>query len=1106
VADRNIYAGFFNRAILGARTLEDNIFEAVRQTVRDLGGRIIGECVVDGSGTGLEIVDDAAAINERKLTVEGNLPCLSDSGEVFIGMGSNSALVTSVEGSRTIVLHDPAWFEDLPYENDDGTTYRVYLHNTRFPIDVGIGDNGSRGYSRWVDAPGVTVAPSAVSDGGSGLRLRVTTGLTGLGVQEWLTSNDEDDDWSYDCIVYLDTDVAGVTISDDDPDVAIAFGAKLTRLAIGGWVVDITGIGDGYLGQASPSLVAARYKIVVLGPVITTTNFDSNRSYIFLGTVESDTVAEIIDMTGQHVIESVSQTLNDLSGVPETVIAKGWTDRPTLTINADDLDIGVGEAYVDGAITVTSLDTVGPFAPSSTTYVYWDNTAPGWDFSTSFSTAAGASAVPAYRVETDGASQITLVTTIMKMVNEFNEQLVLSVSGTSAHRAMFNTLEGALAFAAALNTTATNRRGYVIELLGNVTVSASISDADLVGVPNVTFRARGGRMIASSAGAAIDGSKVAWSFDDPLFRVASGATLRNWRFEGVYFDYNGTGTAADTAVVANFGDVDGLEFVECTVDGNDVLGSNVYLPHVVYSEANEVKRLTFDRCRLYSAESVLWVTAAAEASSFLLVRDCVVENDSAATVLSQAGFLTDIGAAGGTQTKWTIRGNKGTALQGNGIRSRKLSDSRIHDNDLDVTGNFSVVHLGNDSDMTDVVRINIRDNFFRRNDGTTAPLMKLTGADTTSAFRTCWFIHDNLIDGRTAPAGSVGIDLNVDDIVGLGETSGNNLIHDNAVVNVETGITVKSLHRSLVHSNVVVAEAAGIAVSMEDECTVSVYGNVIALDGADPSGIVLDAQGGTDERGFMAFGNVIDMVDAASGTPIGINCLPSGASSASSDSPAVFALNVILGDSGLTCRGLLFQGSTAVVIGNVMRDCGVRFDEGLGGVDSSEIVFALNILESGDDVTGDDISGSAFVGNVLTSGNFTFELAAHMVVTGNHINNAIFGIDGGTGGGVVLTGNMILNNIGFDTPDGQDSVIVGNVVGGTMNDGVASQSVVAVGNYWTDTSAAHSFSVLSGVYVGNKFNDDVTLEASSINGVFVGNRIDGSLTNSGGDTVANNDT
>ncbi len=298
------YKGFFAKAILGALEFEDWIFNALREHVEDVVGRSVGETVLDPTTTGLGITttEGVDAINDRRMTITGDLPCMSNSGHLM-RCGDGISLLQDIEGSRTITLQDPAWFEDLPYENADGSTYYVYLGRSNYPIDVGIARDGSRGYSDIVDVPGFTVNPNVVTDTGTYLELGLNAVLTSLGMQQWLTSNNDDPDWSYDCVVWLDTDQTGVEIATDDPDVAIAFFAKLVRNGVtGAWTINLNGFGDGYLGQATPSTTPAHYKVCILGPLITNTNaLQSDDDWVFVGTVASAVASETEDTSGQVI-------------------------------------------------------------------------------------------------------------------------------------------------------------------------------------------------------------------------------------------------------------------------------------------------------------------------------------------------------------------------------------------------------------------------------------------------------------------------------------------------------------------------------------------------------------------------------------------------------------------------------------------------------------------------------------------------------------------------------------------------------------------------------------------------------------------------------------
>lgn len=304
------YAGFFPNAIIGYATIEDDIFEAARSFLKTTIGGVVGEAVIDNTLTGLGIVASADPLNDRKLTVVGNLPAMSEGG-ALIRAGDGISLEQVTEGTYTYDLQNPAWFEECPFENNGGDTYNVYLRASRYPVNIGIADNGGRGYSRWVDVPGITINPDSVTTHtvGTGLQLNISTALTTLGHPRWLTSNTNDPDWSYDVAVWLDTDVAGVDIASDDPEEGVYRGVMVKDPTTSSWMVRIDGAaaGDKFLGQGDTlySTTASDYKICIFGPFISKSDFTTNPDYVLLGTVISGG-SENIDTSGQRIMEEVS--------------------------------------------------------------------------------------------------------------------------------------------------------------------------------------------------------------------------------------------------------------------------------------------------------------------------------------------------------------------------------------------------------------------------------------------------------------------------------------------------------------------------------------------------------------------------------------------------------------------------------------------------------------------------------------------------------------------------------------------------------------------------------------------------------------------------------
>jgi hypothetical protein len=299
---RSVYTGFFAKQIIGPESLDNYLLRAISDELESTIGVVCGEAVFDPSGTGvgLGITASADALNDRRLTITGDKQAVTDSGDMMT-CGSTSAIRTYTSGSYTLSVHNPSWFVNVPYENQNAATYYVYVGQTKFPVDVGSARDGSRGYSVWADAPGVGFTPNSITLDGSGkIIVKVDAALTALGMQHWLTANSSNA-WSYFAVVWLDTNQVGVTVQNDDPEISIGFARMILDSATGAWKIDLTTIGDGKLGQTVASTVAADYKCVILGPLITnSTALKTSAEYVFVGSVLSGG-AETISTVGQLV-------------------------------------------------------------------------------------------------------------------------------------------------------------------------------------------------------------------------------------------------------------------------------------------------------------------------------------------------------------------------------------------------------------------------------------------------------------------------------------------------------------------------------------------------------------------------------------------------------------------------------------------------------------------------------------------------------------------------------------------------------------------------------------------------------------------------------------
>lgn len=1115
-----VYAGFFPKAILGATVMQDDIFGAVRTDVLSLAANVVGECVFDPDldGLGITTSEGVDALNERKLTVTGDLPVAIGNGSVVNHAGSTAALSQLVEGSRTITLNDPAWYTSLPYANANGITYRVYIASTEVPIDVGISSKGTtRGYSRYVGVPGIQINPDVVVDAGAYLNLFVDTGLTGLGIQHWLTANSLSDSWSYDVVVWLDTDQDGVAIASDDPDVAIVTGKLHKRAGDARWVVSLNGLGDGKLGQGVASTTVAHYKIAVLGPIITTTDFDSNDDYFFVGTTTSSVPSEAESTAGQRIVKNLSDALIALVSVPQQILYKGWITGPSTVVAGPQLQItSIGSAYVHADIAATPTQNLTNMGISSTVYVYYDaNVAVrAWASSTDWDTANGTNCIPMWRLETDGAQDITLLTPIGRYMKVFNQELVLTVSNATGINAQFESISQALAFCAALKASGgIARRGIVIEIIGDTTETVTVSDGDLLAVENVTFRGRSGGGIRAglSVPASIAGSRIIWAFDGSLFTINTAILMRNWRFEDLTFRFATDATAATAAVISNTaGTISGLSFYNCTVDGSNALltvgGANGYLPHVLYHAGVGCRGVSFEACQLHSAEAAIYAAAGATAGFIdMTVAKCEATNDSGAMTFSQGGMLVDRCTTVG-QTAWTIVDCKTSfafPLQGPGIEAYVVKGCRIRGNDVLVSGNFSCVLLGNATTDDDVERVFMSANQLSQAGGTNAPVVKIITQDQGVTVRCGIFISDNIISGSGGTAaGSVGIQFNGGAAGADGASTSGVMIHDNLVYNVETAVSLRVVDRSVVHSNslprakvgLISASCAGLVVAhntigttfaggagkgIESDARV-ISGNTVFID----SSTAATGIKATHTDGNIVMGNLIDM-DADAGSGIGVYMDESGVCAANWVNDNNSAAYGIKADDNFTIIGLNY------VLG--------------ASIQATACLNSL-VVANGTDLNIETAQGGGTFGGVIGlnySGSGAFKCVFSAL--GSFIGNVAAG---GVGVGDMEVGGTctVVGNYGaqfdIDTPatEGNTMSVTGNVFI-DWDDTVTSHDMAWTGNVFT-TASALSFVGDDGALVANVFNGDVTLAVGADGWSFSANR-GTAFTNSGaGNTVS----
>ena len=1149
------YAGFFSKRILGSTIFENDIFEAVRQNQRDFGGEIVGEAVIDDLLVGLNVTDDLATVNERLLTVVGDLSANAGDGFVYRNAGSLSTLVEITDGSRTYTIHDPDWYSVLPWENANGTLYRIYITGSKYPVDIDPASTGERGYSKWVDVPGISVNPDSVSDTGTELRLVVLTDLTTLGIQPWLTASSESAGHSYDCVVYLDTDVANVEIATDDPDIAIALKAKLTkRTGNPDWVVDLAGIGDGYLGQSVPSLVAGRYRIVILGPIITTTDFDSNDAYIHIGTTSNSGGFEVHDQSGQRVVQSMSELNIQLTQVPQKLLHNGFTLLPTFTGQGTvTLTVATAsETFINGKIFSTSSGAaLTGFSNNTRHYIYWNAASEDYAVTTSAATAFSATAVPVLSFETDGSAQAIVGTDVIigRNVSIFNETLNLTVATSLVTGAMFTTILEALTYARALfdfQGVLGPIRSVVIRLVGDVTETASIDDVDIFDLSNVTIKGNASPVYSEGTLGSVDveGMAIRWSFDDSLFELSGVATMRNWTFEGLVFRYANTASAATTSIInVNDESIENVSFRNCIVDGNSTLaakgGANGYLPHMIRTADGIINGLELYHCQIFTAEAAVYKSNVVGSPSIrnLRVVDCFADQNSTSATLGEGGFVHDRSRTNATiQQFWDIRDNRCLNMNGYFVQAERLLDSKIKDNYyIGTKGTDGGIRLGSSLTTGDVERIFIHDNYLS---STTiaSPMIDIVTSDPASAAAMIC-VHDNMISGNDV-VGSTGIAFNS----GSGTASSMVNIHNNMLELLEFGMNLNDLKLSTVCHNVIDVLDNGIIsdnldkfgilgfniVRTNDSSAVIewktgvdslhvivgnimknttggtagldisgngdqiIMGNLISLDGTSQTGIA--ATSSATQR-LTTIGNRIDMV--AGTTPVaGFN---HGAD-----------LSVFIGDyvegakvqslssaSDNTYLGMHVKSATGFTHSdNDSRMIGC-YTSGSASIDDNMLVLA-SVVAGQLDLTG---AGKirTFIGSSFAAITDTSTSTAEVWMLASRVSG-VMSLATGTSR-LLMMGSQVASTLTLSVTDEQ--MIIASQTA-SVTDSASIDGFVFVGNK-VDTATLQTYDVDNGVFVGNKFQPSVTLTASMTGVVFVGNRVEGTLTdNSTTGVTANN--
>lgn len=1127
MSTQNIYTGFFARQIIGRETIRDHLHGSIRDDFADAFGEGFGECVIDPTAAGLSLSLSGDPVNDRKIDVVGDLTVFTDDGDVILNSGSSSSVVTEVEGARTITTHDPAWFTDLPFEDDNVTTYRVYVGLSRYPIDVQIGRNGNRGYGRWVDVPGFSVTAESVIDSGTHITLTVDSNLTSIGMQQWLTGNVNDDNWSYDVVVYLDTDVTGVEIASDDSDTAVCYFAKLKKRAAGDWRIDLDdGTGDGYLGQDTVDFDTdpSHYRIVILGPIITTTGLDSDPAWTLIGTVTGAST----DTSAQIIVTSLSDLIDNLSQVQTNVLSKGWVVRPTVTTpGSNSIDVATGgTAFTQGKLyDLSSVSaTFGSLTASSDIYVSYDPDTDSYvQFVNDWDSANAGDLVPIYWAQTDGGSNITVSESIGRLVKNFPDTVLLTLGG-SDYSSSFRDLGDLLGALKALQDSATvPPKSFVVHVVGDVDQgSNTVTDPNLFDVKNVHFK---GAKFGQPSVAAGDtgGALIRWSQDTlGLIRPSSGASIQGWTFENIRFRYEGNAANINVAVVtaeSGSGGVNGLEFIGCFFDGVSAAGAQGMPCALVVSEQSS--NIKFRDCRFEVTDCAIHSDGAGtDGMVDVVVERCEFDHSVGTPGFATQGFLVDAGA---NSARITMRDNEYTSAEGPLIDVADGTGFYVRTNRVTCNADVPAIDIGgstlgpgasisrvqvvgNECDVSaaashtdDIIRVNaegatfvgvsIRDNqvYGKGIAGSSTGI----GVYGDSAG---WSVHDNMIDSVTT-----GVKINNG---GSPATTDYSIVHDNIMYDVETtGIDIEELRYSRVGDNVIYTRDRGIYVSLGQMEYCTIANNLAVSDLGTPTAlyelygvsVITTGNLGYDNSGGLTSAAFFGDID--SGLWVG-NLAEHSGIVPSFDVDGTNYL-FIANTSPLASVDSI-QGATVMVAANLLQG---DLDEGLG----------LTAQVVGNTVLGDvdtSLVTGMYVGNWVT-GNFT-DVNTGLHFLGNR-GGAITQDPTAAADGIIMVGNdMTVQFTG--TGQNVQNLLLGNVLKSLSVTNTAASEWSILGNVWSthpsfgagidqSTLSANVFSentllTLPGTtdtnaIVGNWFENSLTLDTGSTRNAVVGNMVEG---------------
>lgn len=1028
----------FDRRIIGAVDFDTRMLAFLETaTRRHLKGMLTGATPTAEAGTWLApvTVTDGAGLNDLTF------------GQMYGTDGNGEYISVDAADPRLV---------DVPFE-DAAVTYYLATRVAEVPVgiqaDTEAGDNAYDYHRKDI---GHRAEPTIVID--SGGFITIIIGNHDLGT---------DDFTGRQAIVFLKTPV--------DTTAATA----IETVSVVGTTVTTVGT----LGQSTVSTTASDYEVILMGPTITRSiSVATAALWAYIGTVIGGGSPRVFDTSSQPAVVS----LNELSSYAGQLLSKGWVTRPTFSITDAGATLNItstSTVFTNGRIlTVPTGASFTGLPVTSDIWLSYSVIAGDIELFTTWDTANSGTNVPVLWAKTDGASLVTVdtVNLIGRLVKEFPETVLLTLSSEETHHGAFQELREVLGYLGSLQDSATiPPRSARIEVVGRVqvTTGATVDDADFYDPINVHFVGVRGR--GSSTGGAI----LEWDVNaTSLFQVPAASTMNGWTFEGIKFNHTGTPSAATVVIVRNLGTVSDLTFKACTFgDGT------VDLPGA-YSSDGATNDLAFIDCLFQVSDVAIRQTVTAtDGIQGLLVRDCKIDQTGLTVVGTQRGFIRDDSNGGTVPGMWRVKDNTAD-LAGEFIRVEDMDRCWLKDNDITIRNvDERAIQIGV-STSADVQKVWVHDNAVAYPGAAAFTLdgavvvRSNTGTRSTGNLAGV-FIHNNFVEGTGYTAGN-GTGMNMGGNSHDGSVVGHNAI-SKFTIGMECGPDANTSGESVLYVGNIV-EGGALCYDIAGLVQGVFLGNIGRVQ--NNSATVMDSNSDGD---CVFIGNIADTTGTTTSIAWDV---------ATNVDNSMWIGNHIAGTG--TALAVVGPGN-AMWVGNHIDG-----DQSFGAGTTGMLYAANNSIGGGDTITfaatGDD--GHVFAGNRIagdlgvTAGS---ELGDDTVVVGNRVNGVVF-----NGTRLAMVGNLIADTTTANEFGSGASMmaVTGNVWRDAPNFNAASGDSALTGNVF-ENAAAWSLDTNRVGLAGNLIVAALTLAAGSNDICAVGNRLNGgAITDSGtGNTVVSND-